>query len=87
MQIVEEYRAKAIIAKEHGNEKDEEYYLKMIIGIYAWKNDQYWDIADFLYSRNLNNLVKKASSTTLKKLTEQLHSVKKQTMFEHTKKP
>ena len=66
MKIVEEMRARAMIAKENGDEKLERQELEQIIGIYAWRNEHYWEIADFLYYKKIDGFVKKVSSRTCK---------------------
>lgn len=70
MRIVEEIRAKALIAKEKGDERAERMELDQIIQIFAWRNEHYWEIADYLYFQRLNKLLKEASDRTMKKLAE-----------------
>lgn len=71
MKIVEDLRAKAVIAGENHNEELERAYLDQIIQIYVWKNKDYWEIADYVYYKKMNELIKKASDRTLKAILEQ----------------
>lgn len=73
MKIVEEERAKAMIAKQNG-EEEERWALDRIIGIFAWTNEHYWEIADFLYYKRLNKSIREASSNTLEKLVRKMES-------------
>ena len=72
MKTVEELKAEALKAKLQKNEKDERYYLDRIIGIFAWRNEHYWNIADLLYQQRLNKLIKMASDRTSKQLFDKL---------------
>ncbi|EUJ48964.1 hypothetical protein [Listeria fleischmannii] len=70
MQIVEEERANALLAKQQGNEKEERQYLDHIIGMFAWTNKHYWEIADFLYYKRIQKNITSASKNTLEKLVQ-----------------
>lgn len=72
MKIVEKIRAKAIVSKKSGDVEKEKLHLDEMIHIFAWKNEHYWEIADFLYKSNLEKSLLAAS----KKMEEKL--VKKQ---------
>lgn len=65
MKVVEEIRAKAFIAKAQRKEKEEKALLLQIIGIFAWRNEHYWDIADYLYFKTLNRQLKHLSDCTV----------------------
>lgn len=79
MKVVEELRAKALISKERGEKDAERNYLHDIIGIYAWTNEHYWEIADMLYYRKIDDLVKKTSKTTLKQFSDAMHTTDNKT--------
>lgn len=68
MKIVEDLRAKAMIAKQSGDERMERIELDSIIQIFAYRNEHYWEIADYLYYRRLEELLRKASEKTLKSM-------------------
>lgn len=72
MKTVEQERMKALIAKKDKNEKAERASLNAIIGMFAWRNEHYWEIADFLYYKKLNEYIKKSSDSTLKELMEKI---------------
>jgi hypothetical protein len=61
---VEELRVKALLAKKAGDEEQERWYLDFIIGMYAWTNEHYWEIADYLYKKRLYLLMDQASEET-----------------------
>jgi transcriptional regulator with XRE-family HTH domain len=61
---VEELRVKALLAKKAGDEEQERWYLDFIIGMYAWTNEHYWEIADYLYKKRLYLLIDQASEET-----------------------
>lgn len=71
MKVVEDLRAKAVIARENGDEKLERAYLDQIIQIYVWKNEDYWELADYVYYKKLDELIRKASDKTLKAMVEE----------------
>lgn len=71
MKVVEDLRAKAVIARENHNEEMERAYLDQIIQIYVWKNEDYWELADYLYYKKLDELIRKASDKTLKAMVEE----------------
>lgn len=77
MNIVEDIRAKAILAKGSGDEDSERFYLDQIIGIYAWRNEHYWRIADFLYYQRLDELIKKTSNEMIKNKSDNLKILNK----------
>lgn len=77
MKIVEDLRAKAVIARENHDEKMERAYLDQIMQIYAWKNEDYWELADYLYYKHLNERIRKASDKTLKDMIEENKKRKK----------
>lgn len=77
MKVVEDLRAKAVIARENGDEKLERAYLDQIIQIYVWKNEDYWELADYVYYKKMDELIKKASDKTLKALVEENKKNKK----------
>lgn len=77
MKIVEDLRAKAVIARENGDEKLERAYLDQIIQIYVWKNEDYWELADYVYYKKLDELIRKASDKTLKAMVEENKKSKK----------
>lgn len=77
MKIVEDLRAKAVIARENGEEKLERAYLDQIIQIYVWKNEDYWELADYVYYKKLDELIRKASDKTLKAMVEENKKSKK----------
>lgn len=70
MQIVETVRAKAMIDEHNHGEKVERFHLKVIIGMFAWRNGHYWKIVDFLYYRHLEKYLKQASNVTFEKRIE-----------------
>ncbi|MDM5186789.1 helix-turn-helix transcriptional regulator [Bacillus sp. DX4.1] len=74
IKTVKEQRAKAIFAKNRGNEKEERIHLDFIIGMFAWKNEHYWGIADYLYrkhiKKDLDNVSKKISNRLVEKMEE-----------------
>lgn len=77
MKIVEDLRAKAVIARENRDEKLERAYLDQIIQIYAWRNEHYWELADYVYYKKLDELIRKASDKTLKAMVEENKKGKK----------
>ncbi|MBC1639997.1 helix-turn-helix transcriptional regulator [Listeria welshimeri] len=54
--------------------EEERWALDRIIGIFAWTNEHYWEIADFLYYKRLNKSIREASSNTLEKLVRKMES-------------
>ena len=72
MKTFEEIRAKALRAKIKGQEKKERYYLDDIIQMFAWENEHMWTIADFLYYKKIDRLLKDASSRTMEELAERI---------------
>lgn len=68
MKRVEELRAKAMVAKQNRDEKRERTELDAIIQIFAYRNEHYWEIADYLYYKRLDGLLRKASEKTLKSM-------------------
>jgi transcriptional regulator with XRE-family HTH domain len=77
MKIVEEKKAEAMIAKQNGNDKEERFLLDDIIQIFAYRNEHFWGIADFLYRKYMNDKLDKISQRTVKSLMEQMQNVKK----------
>lgn len=77
MKVVEDLRAKAVIARENHNEEMERAYLDQIIQIYVWKNEDYWELADYVYYKKLDELIRKASDKTLKAMVEENKKSKK----------
>lgn len=77
MKIVEDLRAKAVIARENHDEKLERAYLDQIMQIYAWKNEDYWELTDYLYYKHLNERIRKAFDKTLKDMIEENKKRKK----------
>ena len=79
MQNVETIRAKAMIDKQNHGEKVERFHLEVIIvmfGMFAWRNEHYWEIADFLYCRHLEKYLKQASIATFEKVVETMPDTK-----------
>lgn len=72
MKIVEQQRAKALQAKEKGDTQRERIELDSIIQIFASTNAHYWDIADYLYYKRLDELIQKTSKRTMKELADKL---------------
>ncbi|WP_074435666.1 MULTISPECIES: helix-turn-helix domain-containing protein [Oceanobacillus] len=70
MKIVEEIRANAIVARKIGDKEKERMYLDDLIQVFAWKNEDYWDIADFLYKDKLEKYFLSASKKIEKKLVD-----------------
>ncbi len=68
MQNVETVRAKAMIDEHNHGEKVERFHLKVIIGMFAWRNGHYWEIANFFCYQHLKEHIKHASNSTFKKL-------------------
>lgn len=77
MKVVEDLRAKAVIARENHNEEMERAYLDQIIEIYVWKNEDYWELADYVYYKKLDELIRKASDKTLKAMVDENKKSKK----------
>lgn len=77
MKVVEDLRAKALIARENHNEEMERAYLDQIIQIYVWRNEDYWELADYVYYKKLDELIRKASDKTLKAMVEENKKSKK----------
>lgn len=77
MKVVEDLRAKAVIARENHNEEMERAYLDQIIQIYVWRNEDYWELADYVYYKKLDELIRKASDKTLKAMVEENKKSKK----------
>ncbi|MDM5154703.1 helix-turn-helix transcriptional regulator [Bacillus sp. DX1.1] len=61
MNTVEDLRAKAKLARERKDGNAERGYLDQIIGIFAWRNEHMAEIADYLYYKRLNEIVRKGS--------------------------
>lgn len=64
--LVEDQWARADMEKEKGNQKAERFHIDMIIGMYAWTNDHYREIADYLYQKDLKNYLSKMTSEVRK---------------------
>lgn len=61
MVIVEDLWAKAEKYKEDGEEKQELKVLHDIINHFAWENEHFRDIAEYLYKKRLNDYLAKTS--------------------------
>lgn len=66
IKIYEEQRAQIIKAKLNGGEDREQIELDSFIQLFAYTNEHYWEIADFLYYKKLDELIKQISITLLK---------------------
>lgn len=64
--IVEDQWARADMEKEKGNIKGERFHIDTIIGMYAWTNEHYRGIADYLYQKDLKNYLDKMTSEVRK---------------------
>lgn len=64
--IVEDQWARADLERTAGNKDGERFHLDTIIGMYAWTNDHYREIADFLYQKDLKKYMDKMSAEVRK---------------------
>lgn len=61
METWEPYRAKAEMARRKGKQEEEKDILIELVHQLAWTNEHWREIADFVYYKKLDTLVKKAS--------------------------
>ncbi|EHU8846584.1 helix-turn-helix transcriptional regulator, partial [Enterococcus faecalis] len=62
METFEPYRAEAEVARREGDEEKELKLLHKLVNHLAWTNDHWRDIANFVYYKKLDSLVKKTSN-------------------------
>lgn len=64
--IVEDQWARADMEKKKGNIKGERFHIDTIISMYAWTNEHYRGIADYLYQKDLKIYLDKMTSEVRK---------------------
>lgn len=63
MQTWEPYRAEAEKSRREGDEEKELVLLKKLVNQLAWTNEHWRDIANFVYYKKLDGIVKKTSES------------------------